>query len=129
MSTTVTSPSATRTTSATSPSAFRTATVIGTGLQLAMVIAGHWVQFIKLNVFAIGGTLISLMAAVIYARLACVDRSGSAIRGALVGGLCALIGIGVSFLLGDVTAGIFLIGTASSAIAGAVGGAMVGGGR
>jgi hypothetical protein len=129
MSTTASSPSTTRTTDATSRSAFTTATVIGTVLQLAMVIAGHWVEFIKVNVFALGGTLISLVAAVIYARLARVGRSRSAVQGALVGGLCALIGIGVSFALGDVTASIFLIGTASSAIAGAIGGAIAGGVR
>jgi hypothetical protein len=129
MSTMANDPAATRATTAASASAFRTATIVGTVLQLAMVISGHWVEFIKLNVFAIGGTLISLIAAVIYARRARVERSRSAIQGALVGGLCALIGIGVSFLLGDVTASIFLIGTASSAIAGAIGGAIAGGAR
>jgi hypothetical protein len=129
MSTMANSPSGTRTASQASGFAVRTGTVIGTILQLAMVIAGHWVEFIKLNVFAIGGTLISLVAAVIYARLARVDRTRSAAWGAIVGGLCALIGIGVSFILGDVTASIFLIGTFSSAVAGAIGGAIGGGTR
>lgn len=129
MSTIANSPSGTRTASTASASAVKTATVIGTVLQLAMVIAGHWVEFIKLNVFAIGGTLISLVAAVIYARRARVDRGRSAMWGAIVGGLCALIGIGVSFALGDVTASIFLIGTLSSAIAGAIGGGIAGGSR
>ena len=129
MSTTVNSPSGTAAPSSTSTSAFTTATVVGTVLQLAMVIAGHWVEFIKLNVFAIGGTLISLVAAVMYARRANVGRGQSAVWGALVGGLCALIGIGVSFLLGDVTASIFMIGTLSSAVAGAIGGTIAGGRR
>jgi hypothetical protein len=129
MSTMANSPSETRTTAEVSASAARTGTLIGTFLQLAMVISGHWVEFIRLNGFAIGGTLISLVAGVIYARLARVSRGQSAVWGALVGGLCALIGIGVSFLLGDVTASIFLIGTLSSAVAGAIGGALAGGTR
>jgi hypothetical protein len=37
------------------PAALRNAAVIGTVLQLAMVVSGHWVEFIRMNVFAIGG--------------------------------------------------------------------------
>lgn len=126
--TTPASASAARITSG-SASAFRNATIIGTLLQLAMVVSGHWVEFIKMNVFAIGGVLISAVAGVIYARSARVDRKKSAIQGAIVGGLCALIGIGVSFFLGDVPANILAIGTISSAVAGAIGGAIAGGTR
>jgi hypothetical protein len=92
-----------------------------------MVIAGHWVEFIKLNLFAAGGMLISAIAAVIYARAARTDRKTAAIQGALVGGLCALIGIAVSFALGDVPASILAFGTLGSAVAGAIGGAVAGG--
>jgi hypothetical protein len=109
--------------------AFRNATIIGTLLQLAMVVSGHWVEFIKMNVFAIGGMLISALAGVIYARSARVDRKKSAIQGAIVGGLCALIGIAVSFFLGDVPANILALGTLSSAVTGAIGGAIAGGKR
>ncbi|MEP6550186.1 MAG: hypothetical protein ABJB95_03335 [Gemmatimonadales bacterium] len=112
-----------------SPPAFRNAVIVGTLLQLAMVISGHWVEFIKLNVFAIGGMLISAIAGVLYARAARVDRKGSALHGALVGGLCALIGIAVSFALGDVPASILALGTLSSAVTGAIGGAIAGGTR
>lgn len=126
--TTPASASATRITSG-SASAFRNATIIGTLLQLAMVVSGHWVEFIKMNVFAIGGMLISAIAGVIYARSARVDRKKSAIQGAVVGGLCALIGIAVSFFMGDVPANILALGTLSSAVAGAIGGAIAGGTR
>jgi hypothetical protein len=94
-----------------------------------MVLSGHWVEFIKLNVFAVGGMLISALAGVIYARSARVDRKKSAVQGAIVGGLCALIGIVVSFILGDVPAGILVLGTLSSAVTGAIGGAIAGGKR
>jgi len=123
------SASNTRTSSGNSASAFRNATIIGTLLQLAMVLSGHWVEFIKMNVFAIGGMLISAIAGVIYARSARVDRKKSAIQGAIVGGLCALIGIAVSFFLGDVPANILALGTLSSAVTGAIGGAIAGGTR
>ena len=108
-------------------SAFRQATILGTILQLAMVVAGHWVPFIKLNVFALGGVAISLIAGVVYARAARESRGSSALNGALVGGIGALIGIIVSFALGDVAAIILIIGTTSSAVTGAIGGALAGG--
>jgi hypothetical protein len=124
MSTPTNAATTTQSTNRSPANAFRTATIVGTVLQLAMVISGHWIQFIKLNVFAIGGMFISALAGVVYARSAHTDRRTSAIQGALVGGLSALIGIVVSFALGDVTASILVIGTVSSAIAGAIGGGL-----
>jgi hypothetical protein len=105
------------------------AILVGTALQLVMVIAGHWQPFIKNNVFALGGMAISLVAGVVYARAARQPRGASALNGAIAGGVCALIGIVVSFALGDVPALILLVGTASSAVTGAIGGAIAGGTR
>ena len=107
--------------------ALRNATVIGTVLQLAMVVSGHFVVFIRLHVFAIGGMAISLAAGVVYARAARVARGPSAWNGALAGGACALIGIIVSYGLGDVPAAVLALGTLSSAVTGALGGAVAGG--
>jgi len=45
------------------------ATVIGTVLQLIMVLAGHWIPAVA-NLFAIVGILISLVAGLLYARAA-----------------------------------------------------------
>jgi hypothetical protein len=129
MTTPASSASATRINTGRTASAFRNTTILGTLLQLVMVVSGHWVEFIKLNVFAVGGMLISALAGVIYARLARVDRKKAAIQGAIVGGLCALIGIAVSFFLGDVPANILVLGTLSSAVTGAIGGAIAGGAR
>lgn len=99
------------------------ATVIGTVLQLVMVLAGHWVPAVA-NLFAIVGILISLVAGLIYARAAKGSWSDGTLGGVIAGGLCALLGIVVSFLLGDVTASILAIGTLSSAAGGAIGGAI-----
>ena len=101
------------------------ATIIGTVLQLIMVIAGHSVPFIKDNLFLVGGLALSLVAGLIYAAMARSGWGDVLLGGAIAGGVCALIGIGVSFYLGDVPAAVLAFGTISSAVAGAVGGAIV----
>ena len=101
--------------------ALGTATVIGTALQLVMVIAGHTNDTIKL-LFAVGGMSISLIAGLVYAKLAESRASGGlALGGSIAGGLCALLGICVSYYLRDVPALILAVGTLSSAVTGAVG--------
>lgn len=98
------------------------ATVIGTVLQLGMVLLGHGNTSIA-NMFAVGGMTISLIAGAAYSLLARNGAASSPVVGGLIaGGLCALIGILVSYVLGDVTAFILLAGTASSAVTGALGG-------
>jgi hypothetical protein len=98
------------------------ATVAGTVLQLAMVFAGHWSPPVA-RLFGIVGVLISLVAGVVYARLARPAAGAGAAGGFVAGGVCALVGIAVSFALGDVPALILVVGTLSSAVAGAIGGA------
>ena len=96
--------------------------LIGTFLQLGMVIAGHRNPAIARQ-FASLGTGISLLTGVIYALMAApVSAGGAAIGGLVAGGLCALIGIAVSFYLKDVPASVLGFGSAMSALAGALGG-------
>jgi hypothetical protein len=98
------------------------ATVAGTVLQLAMVLLGHSNAAIA-QLFGPVGMGISLVAGLIYTSQARGGSAGSAALGGFVaGGLCALIGIIVSFALGDVTAMILALGTLSSAVTGAIGG-------
>ncbi|HEX6751668.1 MAG TPA: hypothetical protein VF092_30525 [Longimicrobium sp.] len=99
------------------------ATIIGTVLQLAMVLIGHKSPAVA-QMFAVGGMAISLIAGAIYAWMARPSVGGGAAGGAVAGGVCALIGIVVSFALGDVTAMILAVGTLSSAVTGAIGGAI-----
>ena len=100
------------------------ATLVGTALQLAMVVSGHHNKSIA-NLFAVLGMTISLVAGLLFALWADHLTLGSAAVGGLVAGaVCALVGIVVSYLLGDVTAAIILFGTLSSAITGAIGGAV-----
>jgi hypothetical protein len=104
--------------------ALSVATGIGTVLQLAMVIAGHSNKSIA-ALFAVVGVSISLVAGVIYSASAKGGSTSSlAVGGLLAGGLCALIGIVVSYALGDVPAFVLAAGTGSSAVGGAIGGAL-----
>jgi len=98
-----------------------TATIVGTVLQLAMVIAGHFEPFIASKVFMFGGMGISALAGFLAGRGASV-YGAAALTGAVAGGVCALIGIAVSVLLGDTHAMILAFGTLSSAVTGVIGG-------
>jgi hypothetical protein len=98
------------------------ATLVGTVLQVAMVVSGHTVASVK-DLFAVGGMTISLVAGIAYGLLSPRAESVSpTLGGLLAGGVCALIGIGVSFGLGDVPASLLALGTLSSAVTGAIGG-------
>ena len=99
--------------------------VVGTVAQVAMVLVGHWVAPVA-NLFGILGVTISLVVALLWARAAASSVGAGARGGAVVGGACALIGIGVSFGLGDVEATVLVFGTLSSALTGAIGGAVGG---
>lgn len=94
---------------------------VGTLLQTAMVLIGHWVTAVA-NVFGPLGVAISLVVGLLWARSEAERYGEAALGGAIVGGACALIGIAVSYLMGDVTAVILAFGTASSAVTGALGG-------
>lgn len=96
------------------------ASAIGTVLQLAMVIAGHFVPAVAAQ-FAVGGMASSLIAGVLYGRNAATIGS-AALGGAIAGGECALIGIAVSCALGDVDAMVLVFGTVASAVTGLIGG-------
>ena len=106
------------------PKLILTTLAVATFVQLAMVVVGHYVPFVKNNVFALGGMGISLVAGLAYAKLAGEGWVPSLTGGALVGGACALIGIGVSLLLKDVPPMVLALGTLSSTVTGAIGGAI-----
>lgn len=102
------------------------ATALGTLLQTAMVLAGHSVPAVA-QLFAVLGMTLSLVAGVAYALWARAGGQRTAGRwaaagGAIAGGACGLIGIAISFALGDVPAPVLGFGTAASAVTGALGG-------
>ena len=100
------------------------ATLIGTLLQVAMVVLGHYSEPVR-NGFAVGWTGIAAITGYLFSRLAGrTARGGSATGGAIAGGVAGLIGTVVSALLGDVTGQTIGIGTISSVVAGLLGGAV-----
>ena len=103
--------------------AFLWAAGIGLALQVMMVVSGHFSPMIG-SLFAVGGMGFSLVAGLLYARFARAGWRGDLIGGLAAGAACALLGICVSWLLGDVPPSLLLLGTASSAVTGALGGAI-----
>lgn len=100
------------------------ATLVGIGLQVALVLAGHVVRVLQDPGYAIGGMAFSAIAGWIYARMARGSWGDTLIGGAVAGGVCAAVGIAVSAALGDVPWTLLAIGTAGSIGAGAVGAAL-----
>jgi hypothetical protein len=98
------------------------ATLIGTILQVLMVVIGHSNPGIK-SLYAVGGMGISLIAGILYTVVSTeVILRDNIVAGLIAGAVCAFVGIFVSCLLGDVPASLLLLGTASSAVTGALGG-------
>ena len=94
---------------------------VGTALQVAMVLAGHFVPPLR-DWWGPGGMLISL----IVGCLAAQSRwSETVVAGALAGGVGAFVGILIALLLGEVSAMLLVLGTLSSAVAGVIGAAVV----
>ncbi len=98
------------------------ATLIGTVLQLAMVVAGHYDARVA-GVFAALGMFLSGVAGYLAGRWSGgLSKAGAVVSGLAAGAACAFLGILESFSLGDVTASVLVFGTAGSAVAGVVGG-------
>jgi hypothetical protein len=97
------------------------AIAVGTVLQVAMVLIGHWVAAVA-ALFAVLGMAISFLAGWLAASWTLLRGKQAALNGAIAGGACALLGIVLSFVLGDVTAAVIGFGTLSSAVTGALGG-------
>jgi len=96
--------------------------IVGTVLQVIMVVLGHFVPWVVLHVFMFGGMMISATAAYLYAMDAGKGYFPGATAGAIVGGACALIGIAVSVMLGETASGLIPGATAVCVLTGAVGG-------
>jgi hypothetical protein len=102
--------------------AFVRVTLTGTILQLAMVIAGHYIPTVK-QCFGICGMLISMVAGFMFGRARSVDdRKLATIGGFAAGAVCALLGILESYWLKDVEAWLIVVGSIGSGLTGALGG-------
>ena len=97
------------------------AALLGTILQVAMVVVGHSSPAVA-QLFPVAGTGIGGLAGVLAGAWSPERSLGSAAgQGAIAGGAGALIGTIISLLLGDVPPSVIAIGTGASAGAGAIG--------
>ena len=94
--------------------------LVGTGLQLALVIAGHYSPAVA-QLFPIAGTSIGGLAGLLASSGTPQGAGTAAKNGALAGGLGGLTGTIVSYLLSDIPMATIGIGTGASALAGALG--------
>jgi Na+-transporting NADH:ubiquinone oxidoreductase subunit NqrE len=87
-----------------------------------MVVLGHFLPWIALHVVLFGGMMISATAGYLYGQDVAHGYGRCALAGAIAGGVCALLGLAVSVMLGDSQPFVLALGTAISTLAGAVGG-------
>lgn len=100
------------------------ATLVGTLLQVAMVVLGHFLPAIQSS-YPIVGSLIAAFTGLMFGKAAMRPaRMGSATGGAIAGGVSGFLGSGLSAILGDVPGPTIGVATIASVIAGLAGGAI-----
>jgi hypothetical protein len=98
------------------------AIIVGIVLQVAMYVLGHYSKWVVVNVFGFGGMMISAIAGYLFAMETGRGYFPSATGGAIAGGLCGLLGIALSVMLGDTLATFIATGATISVFIGAIGG-------
>ena len=98
------------------------ATGIGTLLQTAMVVIGHFMPALaEAGLFPIGGTLIGLVTGWLAGTGVKGSAGASAVTGGVAGGVAGVLGSLVSTALGDVPFSNIVIAGASTFVTGAIG--------
>lgn len=98
------------------------AIIVGTMLQAAMMVLGHFFPWIRVHVFLFGGMMISATAGYLYAMDYGAGFGRGIFGGAIVGGVCGLFGLAVSILLGDTPVVLLALWTAIFTLTGVAGG-------
>jgi hypothetical protein len=98
------------------------ATITGIILQLTLVIACHYVEWIRVNGSQFGGMMIAGVAGLLYARDFAKGYLKGAVGGAIVGGTCGIIAICAANILGDVPLITIPVGGVIMTMIGAIGG-------
>jgi hypothetical protein len=100
------------------------ASTIGTLLQIAMVVIGHFVPaLMEAGLFPIGGTLIGLVTGWLAGSGPAKSSTGAAaVSGGVAGGVAGVLGSLVSTALGDVPFSNIAIAGGSTFVTGAIGG-------
>ena len=77
------------------------AAVTGIVLQIAMIVIGHYIAWVRANAWEFGGMMISGLAGLFYARDFAKGYAKGALGGAIVGGTAGLIAVCVANILQD----------------------------
>jgi hypothetical protein len=101
----------------------QTYVIIAAVLQIVMVVTGHYNEFVLMNLSAVLGMGIPLVVAFFYGRDSTGAKDG-ALGGAVIGFVGAALGIGLAIAMGDQTLMLLAFGPLSSAVTGAIGGAL-----
>ena len=96
--------------------------IVGTVMQVVMVVTGHFVPWVVFHVFEFGAMMIAATSGYLYAMDSGKGYFPGATAGAITGGGCALIGISLSVVLGETARPVIPFGTAVCVLTGAVGG-------
>ncbi|MGH6878470.1 MAG: hypothetical protein ACREHV_14005 [Rhizomicrobium sp.] len=102
--------------------ALQRAVLVGTLLQLVFVLIAHFSRWIEMHALLFAGMMTSATVGYLYAQEVARGYTKGAYGGAIAGGLCAVLGIGVSVLLGDMTGRTLVVRDLISILTGAVGG-------
>ena len=102
--------------------ALERAILVGTLFQVVAVVIAHFSLLIETHALLFGGMMISATMGYLYAQEVARGYVKGACGGAVAGGLCAIIGMAPSVLLGDMTPKMLGVRTLISILTGAVGG-------
>ena len=104
------------------PKVFVRATLVGVVMQLVLMAGVHVSVYVAHNVFLLGGMTITAVAGYLYGMDTGKGWFTSATCGAIIGGICALAGVGTSVALKDAPQTVIPFFTAICVLTGAVGG-------
>ncbi|MEJ1970678.1 MAG: hypothetical protein WDN03_18930 [Rhizomicrobium sp.] len=91
-------------------------------MQVTMVVIGHYIPWVRANVYAFGCMMFAGLAGLFYARDFARGYARGALGGAIAGGTSGVIGISAANILGDVALVVLPFGTALTILVGAIGG-------
>ena len=98
------------------------AALTGIALQVTMVVIGHYVPWVHVNVSQFAAMLIAGLAGLFYGRDYGKGYGRGALGGAIAGGTSGLIAVCAANILGDVPLLAIPVGTVVMIVTGAIGG-------
>jgi len=98
------------------------AAVTGIILQIAMVVIGHYVAWVRANAWEFGTMMISGLVGLFYARDLAKGYGRGALGGAVVGGTSGLIAVCAANILGDERLIVIPFAAVLTTLTGAIGG-------